>query len=90
MISAIVKAHKWQEEIDSGKVKSLNFAAKNGKNYIVLYLLSYISRLYRLILQAPDIIEAILAGSQPKTLSLIDLLKPFPVLWPKKRERFDF
>jgi hypothetical protein len=42
---------------------------------------SYLSRILRLTLIAPDIIEAILAGSQPSTLQLDDLLKPLPAAW---------
>jgi hypothetical protein len=36
--------------------------------------------------QAPSIIEAILAGTQPATLELHDLLKPFPAEWEKQLE----
>jgi len=37
---------------------------------------SYLSRILRLTLVAPDIIEAILTGHQPGTLQLDDFLKP--------------
>jgi hypothetical protein len=39
---------------------------------------SRVSRILRLTLLAPDIIEAILSGSQPSSLQLDDLLKPLP------------
>jgi hypothetical protein len=42
---------------------------------------SYLSRILRLTLIAPDIIEAILTGRQPSTLQLDDLLKPLPEAW---------
>jgi hypothetical protein len=42
---------------------------------------SYLSRILRLILIAPDIVEAILTGRQPSTLQLDDLLKPLPAVW---------
>jgi hypothetical protein len=42
---------------------------------------SYLSRILRLTLIAPDIIEAILTGRQPTTLQLDDLLKPLPAAW---------
>jgi hypothetical protein len=35
----------------------------------------------RLTLLAPDIVEAILEGRQPESLTLDVLLKPFPVAW---------
>ena len=46
---------------------------------------SYLSRILRLTLIAPDIIEAILTGRQPRTLQLDDLLKPLPAQWERQR-----
>jgi hypothetical protein len=46
---------------------------------------SYLSRILRLTLIAPDITEAILAGRQPGTLQLDDLLKPLPAAWTGQR-----
>jgi hypothetical protein len=46
---------------------------------------SYLSRILRLTLIAPDIIEAILTGRQPSTLQLDDLLKPLPAAWERQR-----
>ena len=48
---------------------------------------SYLSRILRLTLIAPDIIEAILAGRQPSTLQLDDLLKPLPAAWSQQRAK---
>jgi hypothetical protein len=45
---------------------------------------SYLSRILRLTLIAPDIIEAILAGRQPSILQLDDLLKPLPAVWSQQ------
>ena len=49
---------------------------------------SFVSRVVRLALLAPDIVEAILAGKQPASLTLKDLMVPFPVEWEKQRGRF--
>jgi hypothetical protein len=46
---------------------------------------SYLSRILRLTLIAPDIIEAVLAGLQPSTLQLDDLLEPMPAVWACQR-----
>jgi hypothetical protein len=46
---------------------------------------SYLSRILRLTLIAPNLIEAILTGCQPSTLQLNDLLKPLPAIWAKQR-----
>jgi ParB-like chromosome segregation protein Spo0J len=48
--------------------------------------LSYISRILRLTLLAPDIVERISEGRP--TAGLAQLLTPFPVEWEKQRERF--
>ena len=42
---------------------------------------SYVSRVLRLTLLAPEIVEAILDGRQPAELQLDDLLRGFPVEW---------
>jgi hypothetical protein len=39
---------------------------------------------------APDIIEAILNGRQPYSLSLTDFMKPFPNGWEEQRQHFGF
>ena len=83
MIAAIVKAQYWQEQLETGKVASLKEIAHNEK-----ITDGYVSRVYRLTLLAPDIITAILDGTQPKNLFLLDLLKPFPLLWAQQRERW--
>jgi hypothetical protein len=42
---------------------------------------SYVSRVLRLTLLSPTMIEAILAGRQPEGVTLPALLEPFPVEW---------
>jgi hypothetical protein len=46
---------------------------------------SYLSRILRLTLIAPEMTEAILAGRQPSTLQLDNLLKPLPSAWAEQR-----
>jgi hypothetical protein len=46
---------------------------------------SYVSRLLRLTLLAPEIVEAILDGRQLPELQLDDLLKGFPLEWKGQR-----
>jgi hypothetical protein len=47
---------------------------------------SYVSRVLRLTLLAPDILERILDVRPDRRLP--QLLKPFPVEWENQRERF--
>jgi len=42
----------------------------------------------RLALLAPDIDEAILAGTQPASLTVKDLMVPFLVEWARQRLQF--
>lgn len=46
---------------------------------------SYMTRVLRLTLLAPDIIEAILDGRQRPELTLPRLLEPFPAEWSAQR-----
>jgi len=45
---------------------------------------SYVSRLLRLTLLAPDIVDAILDGRQPEGMTLPALMEPFPVEWDQQ------
>ena len=49
---------------------------------------TYVGRVLRLTLLAPDIVEAILNGRQPAGLQLDDLLRKFPVEWLDHHNRF--
>ena len=83
MIKAIARAFRWQRLLENGTYGCLEEIARaeriNG---------SFVSRVVRLALLAPDIVEAILAGKQPARLTLKDLMLPFPVEWEGQRERF--
>jgi len=45
---------------------------------------SYVSRLLRLTLLAPYIVEAILDGRQAEGITLPGLMEPFPVDWERQ------
>ena len=44
------------------------------------------SRVLRLTLLAPDIVEAILDGREPEGMRLEDILNPFPMAWVEQRD----
>jgi hypothetical protein len=46
---------------------------------------SYISRILRLALLAPDIVEAILAGKTDQALMLEQLERPLPGIWEEQQ-----
>ena len=76
LVKAVVRAHRWRQMLESGEYSSSAELAKAEKVND-----SYLSRILRLTLIAPNIIEAILAGRQPRTLQLDELLKPLPAVW---------
>ena len=49
---------------------------------------SYMTRVLRLTLLAPDIVEAILDGKQGPEVTLARMLKPFPFEWSKQEAHF--
>ena len=48
---------------------------------------SYVSRILRLALLAPDIVEAILAGRTDQALMLEKLERPLPASWEEQRRK---
>jgi len=48
---------------------------------------SYMTRVLRLTLLAPDIVEAILDGKQGPEVTLAQVLEPFPVEWKRQFTR---
>jgi hypothetical protein len=76
LVKAVVRAHRWRQMLESGEYASSAELAKAEKVND-----SYLSRILRLTLIAPGIIEAILSKRQPSTLQLDDLFKPLPTAW---------
>ncbi len=79
MVKAIVRAHRWRDMLESGDYATVRDLAKaEAINE------SYLSRVLRLTLLVPKIVEAVLEGRQPASLGLEDLLKPIPIEWDKQ------
>jgi hypothetical protein len=85
LINALAKAHIWRRLIETGRYTS---AAELSRAERINE--SYLCRVLRLTLLAPDIVEAILNGRQPRTLELQSLLKPLPSDWGAQRKRLGF
>jgi hypothetical protein len=82
MVKAIARAHRWKRLLESGRFASVTELAEAEK-----INQSYLCRVLRLTLLAPDIVEAILDGRQPSGIQLDILLNPHPVAWSTQRER---
>lgn len=78
-MKALARAFRWKRMLESGRFASLSELAGHEKINT-----SNLSRVLRLTLLAPDIVEAILDGRQPAGMQLDALLKPFPVLWEEQ------
>ena len=83
MVKAIARAFRWREMLENGKYATIaEIAAVEKINE------SYVGRVLRLTLLAPDIVEAILNGRQPVEMTLAVLVRPFSVLWEAQRSAF--
>jgi hypothetical protein len=78
---ALARAWRWQRMLDEGQFASVRDLAEAERVGV-----SYVSRILRLNLLAPDIVERILDGRP--TAGLAEFLKPFPAEWERQRERF--
>ena len=75
MVKALARAFRWRKMLDTGVHATLEDLAR-AKGVAP----SYVSRVLRLTLLAPVIVEAILDGRPPAGLQLDDLLKGFPIV----------
>ena len=80
LLKAVVRAHRWREMLESGTYSCAADLAKAEKVND-----SYVSRILRLTLLSPDVVEAVVSGRQPGTLQVDDLLKPLPSLWQQQK-----
>jgi hypothetical protein len=80
MVKAIARAHRWREMLENGTYSTIAEIADAEKINE-----SYVGRVVRLTLLAPDIVESILGGRQPAGLQLDHLLARFPVGWVEQR-----
>ena len=49
---------------------------------------SYVSRLLRMTLLAPEIAEGVLAGRQPPGLTMAKAMQPFELVWARQKSLF--
>jgi hypothetical protein len=85
LVKALVRAHPWRRRIESGQVKSItDLAEQEGVTD------AYVCRLLPLTCLAPDIVEAILDGRQPRGLRLAEMLGNGPGGWEEQRRAFGF
>lgn len=79
MVKAIARGFRWRKLLEAGVHATVeDIAAAEKINP------SYVSRVLRLTLLAPSIVEAILDGRQGPAMTLATLMKPFPLEWERQ------
>ena len=82
LLDGVARAFYWQHLLDTGAMQSGSAIARAEKLHH-----SVVNELLRLTLLAPDIVEMLMAGRQPRRMSLIWFQRhPLPVDWAAQRE----
>jgi site-specific DNA recombinase len=80
LVRAIARAHDWVDQILKGEALNQRaIAIRTGLNE------RYVSRIIPLAFLAPDIVEAVLEGTQPAHLTLDACLRNLPTSWIEQR-----
>lgn len=83
LVKALARAFRWKHMLDSGEFATIGELAEHEG-----IAPSYMTRVLRLTLVAPDIVDVILDGRQEPEVTLARLLEPFPMEWRQQLERF--
>jgi len=76
LVKALARAFRWKRMLESGEFTTITELAKYEN-----LALTYLTRVLRLSLLAPDIVEAILDGRQSPEMTPAALLERFPMEW---------
>jgi hypothetical protein len=82
LVKALARAFRWRRMLETGVVSTVGEIAVREK-----INKSYVSRVLRLTLLAPEIVEAILDGRQAEEVTLRGLMKGVPVEWEEQQDR---
>ena len=80
LVKALARAFRWKRMIDSGAFATIGDLADHEK-----IASSYLTRVMRLTLLAPEIVEGIVEGRI--ALGLAELMEPFPSEWSAQTTR---
>ena len=83
LVKALARAFRWKRMLESGEFATIaELAEREG------IAPSYMTRVLRLTLLSPDIVEAILDGKQGPEVTLAQVLEPFPLTWQHQALHF--
>jgi hypothetical protein len=80
LVRALARAHRWKRKLEGGAYTSIADLAKAEK-----INQSYLCRVLRLTLLAPDIMERALNGTHSPEFTLEGAMKPLPMDWEDQR-----
>ena len=80
MVKALARGFRWRHLLESGTYGTIDEIAKAEKINP-----SYVSRVLRMTLLAPEIVEDILEGRQAEIITLARLMKDVPVVWADQK-----
>jgi hypothetical protein len=83
LLKALARGFRWKKMLQEGDYQTLEEIAQ-AENINP----SYVSRLLRMTLLAPEIVEAILAGRQPPGLTMAKAMQSFDTEWKRQRMQF--
>lgn len=81
LVKALARAFRWKRMLEAGQFATI--AELSEREGIAP---SYMTRVLRLTLLAPEIVEAILDGRQGPQVTLARVLEGFPAEWEAQRE----
>ena len=83
LVKALARAFRWKRMLESGEFATIaELAEREG------IAPSYMTRVLRLTLLSPEIVEAILDGRQSAEVTLASLMEPFPLEWTAQPVHF--
>ena len=83
LVKALARAFRYQRMLDEGRYASISEMAAAER-----IERGYLGSLLRLTLLAPDIVQAIIDGRAPDSVTLPVLLKPVPLGWAEQSAVF--
>ncbi|MCA0871425.1 hypothetical protein LCL97_11355 [Seohaeicola saemankumensis] len=83
LVKALARAFRWKRMLESCEFTTIAELAKREE-----IAPSYMTRVLRLTLLSPDIVEAILEGRTGPEVTLARVLEPFPKAWAAQMEHF--
>lgn len=80
MVKALARAFRWRKLLETGVYGTIEELAAAEKINA-----SYVSRVLRMTLLAPDVVEDILNGTHRSDVTLVTMMRPFSTEWARQQ-----